>query len=371
MLTKTAIVYEHKKPVVVEDLTLDDPQAHEVLIRMVTSGVCHSDLSIINGVIYYDPPVALGHEGAGIVEQVGEGVTYVQPGDHVILSFVSFCGECRMCQMERVCLCEGFSAPIGHLLDGTCRLHNQKGQPIPQMSRIGTMSEYTVVPEQSLIKIDPRYSLQKAALIGCGVTTGVGAVINTAQVEPGSTVAVIGTGGVGLNVIQGAALAKAERIIAVDRVATKLEFAKVFGATDLVNASEVDPVEAVLALSHEGRGVDYAFEVIGNTQTIEQAYAMIRPFGMAVIVGITSRDAHVRIPAQALTRTERRLIGSYYGSSNPRLDMPKFLSLYDEGKLKLDELITQTYRLEQVNQAFDDLQAGKNARGVLLFEGNM
>ena len=368
MQTQAAVVYEHNKPVVVDNLELDEPKANEVLLRMVASGVCHSDWSVINGTIYYDPPVALGHEGAGVIERVGAGVSYARPGDRVVLSFVSYCGECRMCQMNCVALCEGFSTRRGYLLDDTCRLHNKGGQPIPQMSRIGTMSEYTVVPEQSLVNIDPRYPLEKAALVGCGVTTGVGAVLNTAQVKPGSCVAVIGTGGVGLNVIQGSVLASAERIIAVDRVERKLDFAKTFGATDVVNASECDTVEAVQELTN-GLGVDYAFEVIGNPKTVEQAYAMVRPAGTAVAVGVCHRDAQANIPAQNLVLKEKRLIGSFYGSANPRVDMPNILKLYEEGKLKLDELITQNYRLEQINEAFADMEAGKNARGVILFDG--
>ena len=199
------------------------------------------------------------------------------------------------------------------------------------------------------------------------MTTGVGAVLNTAKVEPGSSVAVIGTGGVGLNAIQGAMLASAERLIAVDLVPKKLDFAKSFGATDLVNASEIDPVEAVQELT-DGKGVDYAFEVIGNPKTIEQAYAMVRRAGTAVVVGVAHHDVQVNIPAQNLVMTEKRLIGSFYGSAVPRVDMLKILKLYDEGKLKIDELITQNYRLEQINEAFADMEAGKNARGVILFD---
>jgi S-(hydroxymethyl)glutathione dehydrogenase / alcohol dehydrogenase len=367
MKTVAAVVYEHNRPVVVDELTLDEPKAGEVLLRMVASGVCHSDLSIVNGTIPYDPPVVLGHEGAGIVEQVGPGVTAVQPGDHVVLSFVSYCRQCKMCLTGRVCLCRGFSTRRGYLLDDTCRLHDRKGRDVAQMARIGTMSQYSVVPEQSVIPIDARYPLDRAALVGCGVTTGVGAVMHTAQVEPGSTVAVIGVGGVGLNVIQGAQLAQAGQIIAVDLAPNKLEMARQFGATDVVNAGQGDPVAAVHALTG-GWGVDYAFEVIGNPATIAQAYAMIRPAGAAVIVGLTRVDAHVSIPTEELTRCEKRLIGSFYGSSCPHEDMPRLLGLYDEGKLKLDELITRTYRLEEINEAFADMEAGLNARGVILFE---
>ena len=366
MKTRAAVMYAHHQPVVVEELELDEPKANEVLVRTAASGVCHSDLSVVTGAIYYNAAVALGHEGAGIIERVGDAVTEFRPGDHVILSFVSYCGSCRMCQMEKVCLCESYDVPRGFQLDGTYRLRNRSGEGILQMARIATMSEYMVVPQQNLVKIDPAYSLEKAALVGCGVTTGVGAVLNTAKVEPGSSVAVIGTGGVGLNAIQGAVLAQAERIIAVDIAEKKLDFAKRFGATDVVNASTGDPVEVVRELT-AGLGVDYAFEVIGNPKTIVQAYNMVRAAGTAVIVGMAHHQSEVSLPAQHLVSTERRLIGSFYGSCQPKVDMPKLLGLYTEGKLKLDELITRHYRLEQINEAFTDMEAGENARGVILF----
>ncbi len=367
METRAAVVYEHDAPVVVETLTLDDPKDNEVLLRMGASGVCHSDLSVVNGTIFYPPPVALGHEGAGVVERVGANVSYVKPGDHVILSFVTYCEACVMCEMGRVCLCQGIDARKGYLLDDTCRLHNNKGHDIPQMSRIATMSELAVVPEQALIKIDSGYPLDRAALVGCGVTTGVGAVLRTAEVEAGSTVAVIGTGGVGLNAVQGAKIADAERIIAVDLMENKLEFARQFGATDTVNGSEVDPVEAVKELTG-GLGVDYAFEAIGSSVTIRQAFDMVRFGGTAVAIGLARHDDIVPIPPQELIWAEKKLLGSYYGSSRPRVDMPEYLRLYDEGILKLDELITQTYQLEQINEAFADMEAGKNARGILALD---
>ena len=366
MKTRAAVMYEHHQPVIVEELELDEPKANEVLVRTAASGVCHSDLSVVTGAIYYDAAVVLGHEGAGVIERVGEDVTGFRRGDHVILSFVTYCGSCRMCQMEKVCLCERYDVPRGFQLDGTYRLWNSSGDGILQMARIATMSEYMVVPQQNLVKIEDHYSLEQAALVGCGVTTGVGAVLNTAKVEPGSSVAVIGTGGVGLNAIQGAVLAQAERIIAVDVAEKKLDFAKSFGATDVVNASTCDPVEAVRELT-AGLGVDYAFEVIGNPKTIVQAYNMVRAAGTAVIVGMAHHESEVSIPAQHLVSTERRLIGSFYGSCQPKVDMPKLLDLYAEGKLKLDELITRHYRLEQINEAFADMEAGENARGVIVF----
>ncbi len=367
MKTRAAVVYEHNQPVVVEELELDEPRANEVLLRTAASGVCHSDLSVVTGTIYYDAAVALGHEGAGVIEHVGDSVTDFHPGDHVVLSFVSYCGSCRMCQMGRVCLCESYNVPRGLQLDGTYRLHNSSGDGILQMARIATMSEYMVVPQQNLVKIGAHYSLEKAALVGCGVTTGVGAVLNTAKVEPGSSVAVIGTGGVGLNAIQGAVFVEAEPIIAVDIAEKKLNFAKRFGATDVVNAAENDPVEAVHELT-DGLGVDYAFEVIGNPKTIVQAYDMVRAAGTAVIVGIAHHQAEFSIPAQQFVASEKRLIGSFYGSCQPRVDMPKLLRFYEDGILKLDELITRQYRLEQINEAFAAMEAGENARGVIVFD---
>ena len=366
MKTRAAVMYEHNQPVVVEELELEEPKTNEVLVRTAASGVCHSDLSVVTGAIYYDAAVVLGHEGAGVIEHVGSDVADFRVGDHVILSFVSYCGDCHMCQMEKVCLCESYNVPRGFLLDGTYRLYNKSGKGILQMARIATMSDYMVVPQQNLVKIDPDYALEKAALVGCGVTTGVGAVLNTAKVEPGSSVAVIGTGGVGLNAIQGAVLAQAEKIIAVDIAEKKLDFAKSFGATDVVNAAEVNPVEAVRELTN-GRGVDYAFEVIGNPKTIAQAYQMTRAAGTAVIVGMAHHQKEFSIPAQHFVASERRVIGSFYGSCQPRVDMPKLLNLYTEGKLKLDELITKHYRLDQINEAFADMEAGENARGVILF----
>ena len=366
MKTRAAVMYEHNQPVVVEELELEEPKANEVLVRTAASGVCHSDLSVVTGAIYYDAAVVLGHEGAGVIEHVGADVTDFRVGDHVILSFVSYCGDCHMCQMEKVCLCESYDVPRGFQLDGTYRLYNKSGEGVLQMARIATMSEYMVVPQQNLVKIDPDYALEKAALVGCGVTTGVGAVLNTAKVEPESSVAVIGTGGVGLNAIQGAVLAQAEKIIAVDIAEKKLNFAKSFGATDVVNAAEVEAVEAVRELTN-GRGVDYAFEVIGNPETIVQAYQMTRAAGTAVIVGMAHHQKEFSIPAQHFVATERQIIGSFYGSCQPRVDMPKILNLYTQGKLKLDELITRHYRLEQINEAFADMEAGENARGVILF----
>jgi len=365
--TRAAVLYARESPLVVEELELDPPRAGEVLVRLAASGVCHSDLHVISGTIGEIPPVVLGHEGAGTVEAVGEGVESVRPGDAVVLAFVSACGRCRPCTEGRpnLCVTHWRTLPRGTLLDGTCRLH--KGEtPIRQMLRLGTMSERAVVAESAVIRVAPDTPLDKAALLGCGVMTGVGAVMNTAKVEPGSAVAVLGAGGVGLNVIQGAALVGAGRIIAVDVSPMKLELARRFGATETVDASKEDPVAAVMALT-DGEGVDYAFEAIGEGKTVEQAFGMLRPMGTAVVIGIPSPEARVSLPLANFPRGERRLVGSMYGSARMRVDMPRLLALYRQGRLRLDELVTRTYSLDEVNDAIEDLRAGRNARGLLRF----
>jgi S-(hydroxymethyl)glutathione dehydrogenase/alcohol dehydrogenase len=368
MKTRAAVLWERDSDLVIENLELDPPRSGEVLVKLAASGVCHSDLHVISGTIGEIPPVVLGHEGAGTVMEVGAGVDSVKPGDSVILAYVSACGRCRNCSQGKPNLCTTHwrTVPRGTLLDGTCRFH--KGEtPIRQMLRLGTMSEHAVVAETAVIRVEPDTPLDKAALIGCGVMTGVGAVMNTAKVEPGSLVAVIGTGGVGLNVIQGASLVGAARIIAVDVAPMKLELARRFGATDTVDASVGDPVAQVLALT-DGEGVDYAFEAIGSGKTVAQAFAMLRPTGTAVAIGIPAPDETVTLPLVNFPRGERRLVGSMYGSARMRVDMPRILSLYRAGKLKLDELVTRTYTLNQANDALADLREGRNARGVILFD---
>ncbi|MCZ6672225.1 MAG: zinc-binding dehydrogenase, partial [Verrucomicrobia bacterium] len=290
-----------------------------------------------------------------------------QVGDRVMLPFVSSCGKCEQCITGHPTLCEvHFGGKRGQLLDGTCRFH--KGdQDIYQFSRIGTLSEYTVVHTNSVLPLPEGYSFEHAALLGCGVTTGVGAVTRTAKVHAGSTVAVIGCGGVGLNVIQGARLAEASRIIAIDQVPSKLEQAIKFGATDCINSKDTDAIQAVKDLT-EGKGVHYSFEAIGITKTIEMAYGMLRIGGNAVIIGITGVQDTITIRSVFLPVFERKLTGSFFGSCLPSEDMPYLLNLYKQKKLMLDELVTQYYELEEINQAFTDMEEGVNIRGMVLFE---
>ncbi len=366
MKTKAAIVYEYDKPVVVEEIDLRSPRESELLIKIEASGICHSDYSVMKGILPHDLPEVLGHEGSGTVMEVGPGTNRYQVGDRVMLPFVSSCGNCQPCRTGHPNLCEvHFSGNRGALIDGTCRFH--KGdQDIFQFSRIGALSEYIVVHTNSVLPLPEGYSFEHAALLGCGVTTGVGAVTRTAQVEAGATVAVIGCGGVGLNVIQGARLVGASQVIAIDQVPSKLEQAEKFGATDSINSKDTDPVRVVKDLT-DGKGVHYAFEAIGLPATIEMAFSMLRMGGNAVIIGITGLQQTITIPSAFLPIGERKLMGSFFGSCLPSEDMPYLLGLYSEKKLMLDELVTQYYELEEINEAFADMEKGINIRGMVLF----
>ena len=361
---KAAVLYEPFQPLKIEDLTLEAPREREVLVKIAASGVCHSDLHYIKGEREHPLPVVLGHEGAGTVEEIGAGVTYANPGDHVVLSFVPTCGNCSYCVNGQNNLCDARYQLRGNLLDGTTRLRNG-AREIHHFNGLSTFGEYAVVPEDSLVKIREDAPLDKLALIGCGVPTGVGAVIHTAKVRPGSKVVVIGTGGVGLNVIQGAALAGAETIIAVDIRGPKLEHALQFGATHLVNGATEDVIERVREITR-GEMADYAFEVIGSTQAINQAFHTTRRGGTTVIVGVTPTGAELTINPDFL-HLDRRLLGCTYGSCYPRADMPMLVDLYMAGKLKLDELISRTYSIDEINTAFEALDQGEVARSIIRY----
>ncbi len=363
---KAVVLHAVDQPVVVEEVELDEVREDEVRLKMVASGVCHSDYSVMDGTIPMELPLVLGHEGAGIIEEVGDHVTAVKPGDHVVLAYIPQCGRCYYCTIGQPNLCETTAMTrVGTLPNGH-RPILRDGEPLNQMTGIGTMSEYAIVHETSLVPIDPDIPLDKAALVGCGVMTDVGAAINTARVQPGASAAIFGAGGVGLNVIQGAATAGANTIIAVDTNPLKLEFAKRFGATHTVNASNADPVTAIQELT-AGRGADYTFEAIGIPEVMRQAYDSARRGGTVTIIGMARPNTEVALPAPMIVRDEKKILGSYYGSTRQRVDIPRLLNLYRTGQLKLDELITKTYPVDEAQQAFDDLAAGKNARGVLIF----
>jgi NDMA-dependent alcohol dehydrogenase len=361
---KAVLCREHNKPVVVEQISIDAPKRGEVTVKLGACGVCHSDLSAINGTIALPLPLVLGHEGAGVVEEVGEGVTDLAPGDHVIFSFIYMCGKCRFCVAGRPVLCLEQGKALTTPLEGTTRAHDAKGAPLGIFSGCGAMADYATVSAENLIKIDPKIPLDCAALVGCGVTTGVGAVFNTAKVEPGSSVAVFGCGGVGLSVIQGALIAGARRIIAIDTLAPKLEMARKFGATDTIVFSE-DPVKEVKKIT--AGGPDYAFECVGSGELAATAYRAIRRGGLAVVVGVAKPSDSTVIRTMTLPFEEKTITGSYFGSCVPRVDFPRMLALYMAGRLKLEELITRRYPIAEAPQAFADLQAGKNARGVIVF----
>lgn len=363
---KAVLCREINQPVVVEEIEVEPPRRGEVMIKLAACGVCHSDYSVTTGTIPFPPPVVLGHEGAGIVVEVGEGVTGIAVGDAVVSSFVSMCGKCRYCQTGRPQLCDQAAKAAYTLPDGTVRTKDRQGRPLNVFSGCGVMAEVATLHTDNVVKIDQDIPLDRAALVSCGVMTGVGAVVNTARVAPGSIAVVFGCGGVGLNAIQGCAIAGAAMIVAVDTADAKLEMARQFGATHVLNAkSEENVVKALRKLT--GGGADYAFECVGHGEVAAQAYGALRKGGTAVVVGVASQKDNTTVRTASLTFEEKTLTGSYFGSARPREDFPRLLALYRARRLKLDELITRTYRIDEAPQAFADLAAGRNARGVIVF----
>jgi S-(hydroxymethyl)glutathione dehydrogenase/alcohol dehydrogenase len=355
---KAALFQKAHSPLTVEDLEIGEPQADEVLVRTVCSGVCHSDAHFLDGLWRVPMPTVLGHEASGVVERVGSDVTYVEPGDRVIMSFKPFCGQCYYCIRGEGHLCNdaGIAARAAGRL-------SWKGSPVLQMANVGSFAEQMITTESGVVKIPEEMPMAEAALIGCGVMTGVGAALYTAKVPGGAITAVVGCGGIGLNVIQGCSIAGASRIIAVDVVPEKLEMARGFGATDTVNARDTDPVEAVRELTG-GSGVEYAFEAIGNVDAARQVFDMTRSGGTAVIVGMMPQDSEIRVPGPAFL-VEKKMIGCMYGSTRFRQHMPQLVDLFLQGRLNLSGLVSERMRLEDVNHAFELMKTGKVARSVL------
>ncbi|MGK2965873.1 MAG: Zn-dependent alcohol dehydrogenase [Tepidiformaceae bacterium] len=356
---KAAVMYGVGQPLVIEEITVDAPRAGEVLVKTGASGVCHSDLHFMEGSYPTPVPVVLGHESAGVVEAVGEGVTNVKPGDRVVIAFVTSCGACDNCVTGKPYLCNN-SAKLGR----GDRL-SLNGNPVAQFANMSAFAEKQLVSANALVHIPDGVPLEVACLVGCSVMTGVGAVTNTAKIPVGSTVAVVGCGGVGLNIIQGAVLAGASRIIAIDLVESKLQAAREFGATDVVDGSSTDAVKQVLSMT--GGGVDFAFEAIGLAATAEQCFGMIKRGGRAVVVGMIPVRATVTLPGAAFLG-EKGIVGSFYGSSRQTYDMPWLMELYRQKRLKIDELISRRYRLEQINEAYDALKNGEVNRSVIVFD---
>ena len=363
---RAAVLYEAQTPMQIEDVSLDGPKDEEVLVQVQATGACHSDYHVIDGSWHgpgYPMPVILGHEAAGMVEKVGANVRSLQPGDHVILSFAPNCGRCRMCTIGRPNLCSAMRSAPGTFPDGT-RRHRKGELEINCFGRgMSSFAEYSVVHQSAAVKITPDMPMQGAALIGCAVMTGVGAVLNTARVEPGSTVAVFATGGVGLSVVQGAVLASASKIIAVDVLDNKLDYAGSVGATHLINSRKQDPLEAIREIT-DGQGVDYAFDAIGDSKVSRLCYDAIRRGGTAVIVGMDPTGSEIPIPS-TIAGEEKTVKGCFYGSARPAVDFPRLVDFYLRGALPLDRMITRTYPLAEINAAFDALGRGDNARGII------
>ena len=359
-----AILWEQGQPLSVESAELDTPGPGEVLIELKAAGVCHSDLHPARGDWPAKTPLVLGHEGAGIVREVGPSVTTVKPGDHVVLCWAPACGVCAPCLEGRAVLCDRVEKVTfrNRLPSGASRLH-ARGQDVAPFLGTACFSDFVVVPEAGAIPVARDIPFDALATIGCAVITGVGAVTNAGQVPKGAKVAVIGAGGVGLNVVQGAAIAGCERIIAIDRRPTPLEIAKTFGATDSIDASG-DVAPAVRALT-AGRGVDFVFDTVGSPATLTLAFACTRKGGAVVLTGLSRMDAQGSIAMFPFVMQEKRLLGSVYGSGQPARDIPRLVTLYLEGRLKLGELVSRTYTLDKVNDALTALAASDGARGVI------
>lgn len=360
---KAAVLRAWKTPLEIEDVDISKPGPREVLVQTKATGVCHSDLHVIDGGLPLAPPVILGHEPAGIVEAVGSEVTAFRKGDPVIGCLSAFCGNCEFCATGRPNLCGGEATKRSA---GDPPRLTKDGVEIGQFAHLSAFAEQMLVHENALVKVRDDIPLDRAALIGCGVTTGVGAALNTAKVRPGSTCVVIGCGGVGISAIQGCLIAGASRIIAVDTESWKLDLAKSLGATDGIDAASGDSVAEVLEMT--GGGADYAFECIGLSSTAGQAVGMIKKGGMAVLVGVMPIGANIEIPGLGFLMGEKRLVASLMGSNSFRVDMPRYVDFYLNGQLKLDEMISGRFPLEDINAAFDQMRAGKAARSVIVFD---
>ncbi|MBN1641700.1 MAG: Zn-dependent alcohol dehydrogenase [Anaerolineae bacterium] len=359
---RAAVCYEHGKPLVIEDLELDPPQWGEVKVRLAAVAICHSDIHLIRGEWGSRTPVVAGHEAAGVVTEVGEGVTLASPGDRVAVSLLRACGRCFYCTTGAPHLCEAKYA-----LDTESRLRNGRGERINQGIRTAAFAEAVVVDQSQVVRVPDDMPLDRAALLGCGAITGFGAVVNTAQVRAGSSVVVIGVGGVGLNAIQGAALCGAHPLVAVDLLDRKLAAARAFGATHTINAATAaSPADEVRALTG-GRGADYAFVTVGSAEAVAQGLGLIRKQGTLCIVGIPGGGATTALPPGRLVMNEWRVMGSWMGSTRLSVGVPRLVQLYQSGRLKLDELITARFSLDQINEAIASTERGEALRNVVVF----
>ncbi|MCY4527281.1 MAG: Zn-dependent alcohol dehydrogenase [Anaerolineaceae bacterium] len=362
---KAAVSYDMNQPLVIEEVSLDPPQQGEVRVRVAATAICHSDVHYLRGEWEISRPFIAGHESAGVVVETGPGVTLVQPGDRVVVSLLRSCGRCDFCLSGEPNHCSA-TWP----LDTESRIRNSDGQSIKHGVRVASFAEYVIVDQSQLAPIPDSMSLEAASLLACGVITGFGAVVNTAQVETGSAVVVIGTGGVGLNSVQGAALSGARQVIAVDLLPNKLAAARDFGASDLVNAADVDPVAAVKELT-DGRMADYVFVTVGSERAVSQALAMVRRGGTVVLVGMPPESLVVPLAVRDLAFRGLRVLGSFMGSTRLQVDIPRLIAHYERGNLQLDELITKTWPLEEINEAIESMERGEALRNVIVFDSTV
>jgi S-(hydroxymethyl)glutathione dehydrogenase/alcohol dehydrogenase len=361
---QAAVMRANNAPLALEEVRIDDPGPGEVLVKTVASGICHSDLHVIEGGLPVPPPCILGHEPAGVVEAVGAGVADVEPGDHVIGCLTAWCGVCKFCTGGRPYLCP--TQFVGRPPGAKARLAGKNGDPISQFANLSSFAEKMLCPERALVKIRDDMPLDRACLIGCGVTTGLGAALNTVHVPAGASVVIVGCGGVGLSALQGARIVGAGEIIAVDTQPWKFDLARKLGATECVNAKDGDPVAAVQALT--GGGADFVFECLGSVPTVQQSVAMTGRGGTTVLVGLVPVTQLVPISAADLTLQEKKITGSYMGSNRFRFDMPKYVDFYLDGRLRLDEMISSRLPLAELNTALDRMRRGEAARQVIVFE---
>ncbi len=373
MKCRAALLYGFGQDFVVDEVTVDDPKEGEIMVKLAASGLCHSDYHMVTGEFgpeFYWPMLG-GHEGAGTVVKVGPGVTNFAQGDHVLLTFIPACGQCRWCASGRSYICDnGANILAGPQLDGTFRIHSSKGEDVGQFCMISTFSEYTVCPTMSAVKIDDDIDMTKACIVGCAVPTGFGSAVNTADVQPGETVVIYGIGGVGINAVQGAALKGAARVIAVDPVDFKLDVARNLGATHTINPTREDPIPKVLELTN-GVGAEKAIVTIDNPtpETIGVAFDSTGKGGRTVLTGVANiKYDHIKVSPFVLAMYKKELVGTVYGDSTVRSDLARYMGLWKTGQLKVDELITRTYGIEQINECVSDMLAGRNIRGVMVYD---
>ena len=365
-MVKAAVLYAANEPMPIKELEQLSPRNGEVRVKIGAAGVCASDHHVMKGETNFPMPIVLGHEGAGVIDDVGEGVTDLKPGDRCILSFVPSCGHCRSCRTGLQNICDTNRLTGTRQYDGSFRFFDQDGIEVHQFAKLGVFAESIVCPVQAVYPIPDDVPMEVAALIGCSVTTGVGGVINQPDAKAGMTVAVFGVGGVGLNVLQGARLLNASRIIAVDVLDNKLEFAYRFGATDVVNSRSEDAVEKIIELTDGG--VDMAFDAFGNSMTTRSAYDVTRKGGTCVVIGLAPEGSDAAIPMVDIVRNQKTIVGSYYGSASPHETFRTLLDFYRAGKLEIGGLALREYRLDQINEAYADLENGADGRGIIRFE---